>query len=288
VILPSAERTARRLLGRPPDGITTLVEWPDHGAYRVDISGEFFVVKIDRDHARIAREVAGQSRAAAAAVPVPPIVAHARDAFAMRFVAGPSLGERSSAPAWRATGAALRTLHAAAPAPGDGVELIGAGFGLVAPTWPDFVDALLDSSLDGCVDDLGLDRAAASRIRRAFDDHRPLIEQAPIVRSHGDLQPEHVILGPKSDSVRAVIDWADHGRADPAWDLAVVTLDDTGHLDALLEGYASPAATNDDIRRRRALYSVLRLLTEALWLAQHDHNNAATAALQHAAMWRAP
>ncbi len=192
----------------------------------------------------------------------------------------------STAPAWRATGDALRILHASAAEYGD--ELIGAGFGLAARTWPDFVRALLDSSLDGCVRGLGLDPDVGSSIRRAFDEHRLLIEQAPIVRSHGDLQPEHVLLDPRSDQVRAIIDWADQGLADPAWDLAVLTLDDTGHLAALLEGYGPPSTTGVDIRSRRTLYSVLRLLAEALWFAERDHPEQAAAALQRVTIWRAP
>lgn len=287
MILPGPREAAQRLLDRPPDEISALAEWPDHGAYRVDLAGDFFVVKIDRDHERIAREVAGQSRAALAGVPVPPIIAHEPGALAMRFVDGTPLNERTTAPAWRATGDALRTLHASSPDHGD--ELIGAGFGLAARTWPDFIHALLDSSLDGCVRGLGLDPAVASSIRRAFDDHFPLIEEAPIVRSHGDLQPEHVLLDPRSDQVVAIIDWADHGLADPAWDVAVLTLDDSSHLADLFAGYASPPPTSrSDIRTRRTLYQVLRRLAEALWFAEREHTEQAAAALERVAIWRAP
>jgi aminoglycoside phosphotransferase (APT) family kinase protein len=286
VIWPGPRHAAQRLLGRPPGEISALAEWPDHSAYRVDIAGDFFVVKIDRDHERIAREVAGQSRAALAGVPVPPIIAHEPGALAMRFVDGTPLNERTTAPAWRATGAALRTLHASSPEHGD--ELIGSGFGVAARTWPDFVHSRLESSLDGCVDGLGLDPAVAASIRRAFDDHLPLIEAAPIVRSHGDFQPEHVLLDPRSDQVGAIIDWADHGLADPAWDLAVLTLDDSSHLEDLFAGYGSPSTTGVDIRSRRTLYSVLRLLAEAIWFAEREHTEQAGAAVERATIWRAP
>jgi aminoglycoside phosphotransferase (APT) family kinase protein len=201
----------------------------------------------------------------------------------MRFVAGTSLDKCSTQATWRAAGHVLRTVHGAKP---QDDHLMGGGFGLAAETWPAFVRILVEDSLDRCVRDLAFDPESATRIRRAFDDDLPLLEHAPTVWSHGDLQPEHVLLDPGNNDVVAIIDWADHGRADPAWDLAVLALDDTRHLDALLDGYAS--YTHDEhgrVRTRLNLYRVLRWLAEALWFAERSHPGAATS-LERAAAWR--
>ena len=202
----------------------------------------------------------------------------------MRFVAGAPLDQCPTDATWRAAGHSLRSVHGAASRNED---LIGAGFGLGSETWSEFVRALLERSLDGCIRDLGFDPESATRIRQAFDDGLPLLEHAPTVWSHGDLQPEHVLLDPGKSSVVAIIDWADHGHADAAWDLAVLALDDTRHLDALLDGYASHESHEEDahIRTRLRLYRVLRWLAEALWFAERSHPGAA-AALERAAAWR--
>lgn len=276
---PSPLEACELLLGGTPDRIETLVAWSDHRAYGVEMSGAVFVVKVDADAELIEREVAGHRRAATAGIPVPELVAVAENCMATRFVVGTALTERSSEAAWRAAGGALRKVHDLAPA-----SLIGNGFDLLCTAWPDFVAALLARELDGCVRQLAFDPNQAERIRRAFDEAGSRLERRPIAWCHGDCQPEHVLLDLHDDSIVAIIDWADHGKADPMWDLAVVSLDDTAHLDALLEGHGG---ADDDVRSVMSLYRVLRWLGESRWLAARSHPGAAVS-LERAATWSAP
>ncbi len=282
VTLPTPREAAERLLGRAPDHISTLVRWRDHGAYRVDAGGDSFVVKLDDDPELVAREVAGHQRAAAAGVPVPELIMADDHCIAMRFVDGTPLHESATEAAWRAAGSALRQVHDLTPG-----DLIGDGFGLAGTTWPEFVEALLERELEGCGRELGFDPSQAKRVRRAFDDARPLLDQPVLVWCHGDCQPDHVLVDPHDDSVVAIIDWADHGKGDSAWDLAILSLDHTSHIDALLDGYGEVAVGADRTRTVLSLYRVLRWLREARWLAARSLPESAVS-LEQATTWSPP
>jgi len=118
--------------------------------------------------------------------------------------------------------------------------------------------------------DVDLPAQQARRIRSAVHTAVPLLESPHIVWCHGDLQPDHVLVDPATSRVTAIIDWADHGSGDAGWDLAVLTLDDTSHLDAFFDGYGANAELRDAVSRLLPLYSVVRLVGEAGWLAEHD------------------
>lgn len=280
--LPSPREASEQLLGRAPDQISVLVAWPGHAAHRVEVGGAAFVVKVDADRDVVAREVAGHRRAARAGIPVPELVAAADHCLAVRFVEGTPLSEPASDSAWRAAGSVLSQVHGLAPG-----ALIGDGFGSASATWPEFVEGLLTRELEGCVRELGFDPDQGERIRGAFDDARSLIDQRVPVWCHGDCQPEHVLVDPRDDSVVAIIDWADHGPADPAWDLAVLSLEDPARVGALLDGYGYGARAVDrgEVRTLLSLFGVLRWLGEARWLAARSHPQAA-AALERATRWK--
>ena len=71
----------RELLGTTPADVEPLVMWSDRATHRVTIGSERFVVKTDDDRETVAREVAGQRRAATAGVRVPEIIAAVDDAL---------------------------------------------------------------------------------------------------------------------------------------------------------------------------------------------------------------
>ena len=90
-------------------------------------------------------------------------------------------------------------------------------------------------------------------------------------------------MDPTTDRVVSIIDWADHGSGDVAWDLMVLTFDDASHLDALLDGYEASDELRAAVAARVHLFTVVRLLGEARWHA--DHNLPFERSLQRAIEW---
>jgi aminoglycoside phosphotransferase (APT) family kinase protein len=221
--------------------------------YRVTIGTESFVCKAEDAQPgwkpELPTEIAAHQHAAAHGIPVPELVAAEPTAFAMRWVDGVPVHVHDTEAGWRAAGDVVRAIHAV-----DAIGTIGVGFGEGGETW--FASLLSEVEFEGprCIE-LGLQPAALERVRAAMHDARAQIDAAPLVWCHGDLQPDHVLLDPATDEVVAVIDWSDHGRADGAWDVALLTLDD------------------DRLTAERAplvpLYQQVRLLGEMRWLADH-------------------
>jgi len=257
----------RDLLGAAPDTVEPLVVWPDRGSYRVEIRDERFVVKTDDDPRTVDNEVSGHRHAAAAGVPVPELIAACGDAFAMRWVDGVTLRSHSTAAAWRDTGAQIRRAHDRGA---HGLRF-GTGFGGFNPSyadWRSFFEAFADSMLSDCERNIGLSRAKGDRIRSALRA-APGLDTPWIVWCHGDLQPEHVLVDPATDRVAAIIDWADHGAGDFVWDFTVLMLDHAEQLDAVLDGYGATQEQHAALDALLPLYSVVRLIGEAGWFAEH-------------------
>ena len=66
------------------------------------------------------------------------------------------------------------------------------------------------------------------------------------------------------------LDWADHGAGDFVWDFAVLGLDHPEQLDAALDGYGATREQRAALDALLPLYSVVRLVGEAGWFAEHD------------------
>jgi fructosamine-3-kinase len=275
---------ARELLGRDPDEIEPLVVWTDRATHRVAIGVERFVVKTDDDLATVAREVAGQRRAADNGVPVAEIVAVADDAFAMRWVNGVTLNDLP-AEAWRDAGTQIRLAHDVG---GDGLPF-GTGFGGFEPghpTWREFFEAFGESMLRDCERDLEFPPAAAGRIRDALRVGAPMLDTPHLVWCHGDLQPDHVIVDPATNRVAAIIDWADNGCGDVGWDVAVLTIDHHEQRDAFLAGYGASSELRTALDQLLPLYEVVRLVGEAGWFAEHGYPPGEN--LRRAIEWQSP
>jgi aminoglycoside phosphotransferase (APT) family kinase protein len=257
----------RGLLDAAPDETHALVERPDRASYRVRVGEQWFAVKIDDDRTLVAREVAGNRRAAAAGVPVPTLVDVADDAFVTAWVDGVPLVAHATDAAWAAAGAQLRTAHDV-----GGTAPFGAGFGGFDSThgsWRDFFEAFAAEQLLVCERELDFPARAADRVRAAL--RAAHLDSPHLGWCHGDCQPDHVLVDPVTDEVVAIIDWADHGSADVTWDVGVLTLDNATHLGAFLDGYRA----RDELRAAFAellpLYQVVRLVGEACWLAAHGY-----------------
>ena len=257
----------RRLLGCVPETIEPMVVWDHRATFRVRIGDERFVCKFDSDKDEHRREVVGNQRAAAAGVPVPEIIALEPGAFAMRWVDGVALATSSPECAWRAAGAVVRSIHSIPVTEPE----FGGGFVGRAATWTDALLAAVDDTIEP---------AAATCARTAISAAQ--LDHITGGWCHGDLQPEHIVLDPDTHRIRAVLDWSDQGRGDPAWDVAVLTLDDDRALPAFVRGYGGTVP--DD---RLGLYRVVRLFSEVRWLAEHGFAPAADAAVARLRAWGA-
>jgi hypothetical protein len=279
--------------GRRPAAGEVRVSFPSRAVFDTTApGGEHAVVKVDADPSRPDRELLAMRHAAAAGVPVPRIVTTATVGDDLRvlvieFVPGPLLGGPGASPAsWRATGAVLARLHAAAPPPR------APAFGRDEPWWT-FVRGWVERERV-LLPSLGLDLrgidvgAVCDEVLGALDAlERPgggggvgvgtSTGVVPLVVVHGDLQPEHVVLGGDGE-VAALLDWGDAGLADPAWEIAVLTLDDPERLGAVLEGYGAPGAERLRIERAHRPYRLLRYLGEISWLVEHGFDPAASVA----------
>jgi fructosamine-3-kinase len=257
---------ARELLGCEPEHLDPLVVFADRAAYKVRIGDDAFVVKTDDDPRTTRHEVVGLGRASDSGVRVPELVAATDDALAMRWVDGVTLRDHPRADAWRDTGAQVRRAHDRGGRPPFGTGF--GGFNPSRPTWRSFFELFADEMLSACERDLGLPREVGDRIRDGLRATAGL--DAPlIVWCHGDLQPEHVLVDPSTDRVTAIIDWADHGPGDFVWDVAVLTIDHSEHREPFLHGYGATPAQRDALDALLPLYSAVRLLGEAGWLAEH-------------------
>lgn len=260
---------ARELLGRPAGEIEPLVVWPDRASFRVTCGAERFVIKTDDDANTVAREAAGQARAAAAGVRVPELIGVSPNAFAMRWVEGVTLRDHSTADAWADTGRQLRIAHDV-----GGAGPFGTGFGGFEPeqpTWRSFFDAFAERTLRDGERDLGFPARQAARVRAALRAAAPRLDAPHLAWCHGDFQTQHGLIDPSTDRVAAIIDWADHGSGDVGWDVAVLTLDDRAHLGPFLDGYGATVELRAALGELLPLYSVVRLLGSASWLAEHGH-----------------
>ncbi len=273
---------ARDLLGRTPDAIEPLVVWADRASHRVTLGANQFVVKTDDDRATVAREVAGQQRAAAAGVRVPEIVSATDDAFAMTWVDGPSLADHQAADAWHDTGAQIRLAHDLGAGPPFGTGF--GGFEPEQPTWRKFFEAFAERMLRDCERDLEFPADQAARISGALRAAAPALDTPHLAWCHGDFQPDHVLVDPATNEVAAIIDWADQGAGDVGWDVSVLTIDHHDRRDAFLEGYGASTDLRVALDRLLPLYEVVRLVGEATWFAEHDFPPGES--LRRAIAWR--
>jgi aminoglycoside phosphotransferase (APT) family kinase protein len=192
-------------------------------------------------------------------------VAVADDALAMRWADGVPLIRHSTPEAWHDTGRLVRVAHDVGGGPPFGTGF--GGFAPSQPAWRPFFEQFADEMVSSCERDLGLARAQGDRIRAALRAE-PRLDTPDVVWCHGDLQPEHVLIDPATDRVVAIIDWSDNGAGDFVWDFAVLTLDGAP-LDTLLDGYGATRSQRAALDALLPLYSVVRLVGEAGWLAEH-------------------
>jgi aminoglycoside phosphotransferase (APT) family kinase protein len=213
--------------------------------------GDVFL-KIDGDQTRTDREVAAM---ALAPVPTPEILWWKPPVLALAALRGTTLGHlgepsTASSAAWRAAGAAARTLHNAP-----------------LPPWPgrsvDDLASRLEIECEWLVANHVLPADVVTRNRRLAETALRSWRPAFI---HGDLQVDHVFVA--GDEITAVLDWSEASQGDALFDLATLTLGHPEHLGDVVAGYG----TDVDGDLIRAWWS-LRCLSNIRWLAEHGYGS---------------
>lgn len=232
------------------DRVEVVVAHQSRATLRV---GDVFL-KVDPEEERVDREVRAMSLAP---LPTAPVLWRQPPVLALGAVPGrplARLGRPSDAPAswWEAAGAAVRTLHEAAP-----------------PPWASYEGSRRESVLeDECAwlaaNDV-LPRALLDRSRTRAEE---AVREVTPVFIHGDLQVAHVLL--EDGRVTGVLDWSEGGQGDPAYDLATLTLGHPEHLGDVLAGYGGDI----DAAVIRGWWA-MRSLTAIRWLIEHGYDPAA-------------
>jgi aminoglycoside phosphotransferase (APT) family kinase protein len=268
--------------------------------------GSPVVVKADARPRRTATEQRVLAAARAAGVPVPAVVhADSREPglLVLEYVPGQPLSSAASASAWAGAGRLLRRLHDMPDPGGIGPAIEWPADGRLGPPPPlRHVLPQRAAREAAVVAQRGLITAGqALRISRLLGRAFAGIEDPERdCVLHGDCQPSHFLLGAAEpdaglgaagpdamlgaadadadlgpagqsagDTIAAVIDFGDACTGDPAWDLAVLTIDDPGRLDDVLTGYAPEPRLARRISALAGPYRLLRRLGEASWLADH-------------------
>ena len=250
--------------------------------------GSPVVVKADARPGRIATELRVLAAARAAGVPGPAVV-HADSEepalLVLEYVPGPALGSAASAAAWAEAGRLLRRLHDMPDPSGIGPAVEWPADGRLGPrpplrhVLPQRVAREAAVAAQRGLISAGQALRISRLLGRAFGDIEDPERDCVL---HGDCQPSHFLLGAQeaearlgaaghsaADTIAAVIDFGDACTGDPAWDLAVLTLDDPGRLDDVLTGYAPEPRLALRISALAGPYRLLRRLGEASWLADH-------------------
>ncbi|NBE98423.1 aminoglycoside phosphotransferase family protein [Nonomuraea sp. KC401] len=215
--------------------------------------GDVFL-KIDSDQRRSDVEVEAMARAP---IPTPDVLWRRPPVLALAALRGTALGRlgepsTASRAAWRAAGAAARTLHDAPLPPWPGRSL-------------DEIASRLDGECELLVTNGVLPADLVTRNREIAE--AALRPRTPVF-AHGDLQISHVFVD--GDEITGVIDWTEAAPGDALYDLAVLTLGHEERLGDVIAGYGAPV----DVDVIRAWWS-LRSLLAIRWLFEHGFDPAA-------------
>jgi aminoglycoside phosphotransferase (APT) family kinase protein len=220
-----------------------------HERATLRVGGMF--LKIDADQSRTDIEVRAM---ASAPIPTPRILWRRPPVLALAALPGVALGRlgvpsTASPAAWAAAGAAVRTLHDAAPPPWPGRSL-------------DEVATTLEQECDWLLTEGSLPTDLVTHNRRVAE---AVLRPWTPAFIHGDLQVAHVFVD--GDEVTGVVDWSEAAPGDRLYDLASLTLGHPERLGDVLAGYGSPV----DLDLVRAWWS-WRSLSAIRWLVEHGYD----------------
>ena len=242
-------------VGRP------RVNLADRSVFDATVDGRAAVVKVDSVPARSARETAALRLIRDRAIPVPEPLHHIDPVGAdpavlvLARIDGTALSGHLSSATWREAGFALRRIHATLPSP---------EFGEPRPL-REHVEEWHEREMRRSSDNGLLTMAHRHAIHGLLSPVWQAMAEAPQCLVHGDAQAEHFLIGPDR-RIAAVVDFADAHVGDPVCDLAVLTLDHPGQLDAVLSGYRPARSTRERIAALIEPYRILRRVAAANWM----------------------
>ena len=259
--------------------LRALYRQSDRAVYLAERSR--IVLKVYADGPTLERELAVARRASSAGVPVAEFLGFAAGppaVLAMRQVVGQPLSP-GLPDAARNAGMQLARFHrlGAQPPFADGQS-----------RWEAFVLARVERELASLRHLRVLDDGECGAIRRRFDQIGPDLAKRPVALLHGDLQPDHVLVDPRTARVVALLDFADAQPGDPLLDIAILSLWDRGLAGPVLAGYGS-LDNGAETQQLLAHYRLWRFLGEVPWLLERGYGELAarsTAAIKAAlATW---
>jgi aminoglycoside phosphotransferase (APT) family kinase protein len=259
---PALEPPVEQLLGSPCERVDTLLNYGYRAAWKVLLRGEWFLVKSDAREGFQTAEVRAGQHAWAHGIPAPEVVAVTEQPIAsaaFRWVEGVALGSVTDPRAWESAGRTLRGIH----------ELP-----VLTPRlepWSETVLRSLEELAAYLVDRRGLESGVAHAAVTRATGLATLLDAQRLVWLHGDCQPDHFIMDPRSLAVAAVVDWADARHGDAAMDFAVLAPDDEHRLPLVLAGYQATAEFRQYLRMSLPLYQTWRAAASAKWLDEHGY-----------------
>lgn len=227
------------------------------------------VVKVDTSVPRHLKESAVLAAARRAGLPVPQVL-YADDTLpailVLELLAGCPLND-VGAGGWRHAGEALRRLHDLRPPSAVGlIDSSGRSWAEHFVWWADRERDLLDSRG-------AFVSTVAGQMHRALVDAFAGMGQPQLKLLHGDCQPEHYLVDPRTEELTGLLDLGDAVRGDAVWDLAVLTLGNPERLTDVLEGYGPGQALRHRLTKLLAPYQLIRRLGEATWMREHGYED---------------
>jgi Ser/Thr protein kinase RdoA (MazF antagonist) len=256
--------------GFPAARAHVLVRRPGRLVARLDDAA---VLKADIAGAAFEPEVAAIDRLAAAALPVPRVLAHVPGEPAILILSWTDGGAVSSAdalPVQQDVGRLLRRVHRLGAGPPF------SGRPSVAAWIADWLDEVATWWLRH-----GGARAPTARLRHWHRTLRPLLEQRTGELMLFDARPEHFRVD-RTGTVR-LIDLHDLGPGDAAMDLAAIHLDDPRLTPGVVDGYQPSAAEREAFAALVPFFTVIRALAAAEWSMRHGAADGVPALLVRAA-----
>jgi len=236
----------------------------------VSPDGSLVVVKADAAPQRLAKELLMLRTAADGGIPVPAVLlteVGLRGFLVLAVAEGHALSGASPLVAWADTGRHLRRLHDLARPPGI------PRFNQAGGGWRDFLLWWTDRATCKVASAGVLSPGEVRRLRSQLSTAFREMAEPECRLLHGDCQPDHFFIEPRTGSLTAVIDFGDASIGDPAWDFAVLTLRHPQRLGAVLHGYDPGSQLREYIGQWVPAYRTLRSVGVVNWLADNglDH-----------------
>lgn len=251
----AAKRTLAKII-HSEEVLKPLYLQPDRAIYLATNSG--IILKVYVEGKTLEKEYITSQKARARGVPTPEMLLLEMTqpaVLAMRQVIGRPLSSGDKAAAKEA-GSHIKRFHGIATAP---------PFAGGRSRWDEFI--LWWARLEiGRVEKSGVFTIGEiARLKDILERSKLALNDRPIVYLHGDLQPEHILVDPKTQKVVAFLDFADAQPGDPLLDIAVLSLWDIHLADVVLEGYVG-IENKEQTKQLLAYYRLLRLTGEIPWL----------------------